>query len=109
MHPNPIENACPRKLWMVTWFNAIWDEIPFYYAGNGIDEFTVMPNHMHGIIIIVGETPCGCPVSTRCGCRSITGQTLENGRGPGYRRGKEQKFGQARGQGQPQGVAPTED
>ena len=86
---------------------TVWDEIPLYYAGIDIDEFAVMPNHIHGIIVIVGATPCGCPVSTPCGCRSITGQTLENGRGPGYWRGKEQKFGQARGQGQPQGVAPT--
>jgi len=31
---------------------TIWDEIPFRYAGIDIDEFAVMPNHMHGTIDI---------------------------------------------------------
>jgi putative transposase len=31
---------------------TVWDEIPFHYAGIDIDEFIVMPNHIHGIIII---------------------------------------------------------
>ena len=45
---------------------TIWDEIPFHYAGIEIDEFAVMPNHIHGIIVItrsivvptVGRPPC---------------------------------------------------
>jgi len=41
-----------------------WDEIPEYYPGIEIDAFTVMPNHIHGIVILVGATPCGCPGST---------------------------------------------
>ncbi len=65
---------------------TVWDEIPFYYAGIGVDEFTVMPNHMHGIIIIVGATPCGCPVSSPRGCPGV---------------------GQENGPGQAQGPAPT--
>lgn len=32
----------------------IWDEIPEKYFGVGIDYFQMMPNHIHGIIIIVG-------------------------------------------------------
>lgn len=40
---------------------AIWDEIPAHYRGIEIDQFTVMPNHIHGIIKLVGATPCGCP------------------------------------------------
>ena len=42
----------------------IWMEIPGHYPGVQIDEFTVMPNHIHGIIIVttpVGATPSGCP------------------------------------------------
>ncbi len=35
-------------------------EIPEKYPGSGIDVFIVMPNHMHGIIV-VGVTPCGRP------------------------------------------------
>ena len=39
---------------------TIWDEIPKYYPGIAIDVFQMMPNHVHGIII-VGATPRGCP------------------------------------------------
>ena len=66
---------------------TVWDEIPFHYAGTEIDEFVVMPNHIHGIIIItrsvvvpsVGAGPCTCPLS-------------------GHARGVET--------GQPRGIAP---
>ena len=40
-----------------------------------LDAFVVMPNHVHGIIVIlddappVGATPCGCPLTPR-GCPS---------------------------------------
>ena len=40
---------------------TVWDEIPSYYTGIDVDAYVVMPNHIHGIIIIVGATPCGCP------------------------------------------------
>ncbi len=38
----------------------IWNEIPNNYVGIEIDEFCVMPNHVHGILIInnVGVDPC---------------------------------------------------
>ena len=38
---------------------TVWDEIPIHYTGTEIDEFVVMPNHIHGIIVIgaVGATP----------------------------------------------------
>jgi REP element-mobilizing transposase RayT len=31
-----------------------WKEIPLYFPGIELDEFVVMPNHVHGIIAIVG-------------------------------------------------------
>ena len=48
---------------------TVWDEIPIHYAGIETDEFVVMPNHIHGIIIItrsvvvptVGAGPRACP------------------------------------------------
>ena len=68
---------------------TVWDEIPIHYAGIETDEFVVMPNHIHGIIIIVvGATPCGCPVSTR-GCPVSTPRACPDN-------------------GQPRGVVPTE-
>ena len=32
-----------------------WQEMPNHYAGLEIDEFVVMPDHIHGIIILDGE------------------------------------------------------
>ena len=39
----------------------IWDELPAYYPGVEIDEFQIMPDHIHGIIILVGTGPRACP------------------------------------------------
>jgi REP element-mobilizing transposase RayT len=47
-----------------TMIQTVWGEIPFHYTGTEIDEFVVMPNHIHGILVIgavVGATPRGCP------------------------------------------------
>jgi len=38
----------------------IWDEIPFYYKGIDIDAFVVMPDHIHGLVVVL---PPGSPVS----------------------------------------------
>ncbi|GBC84584.1 hypothetical protein HRbin11_01015 [bacterium HR11] len=40
---------------------AVWNDLPRYYPGVAIDAFVVMPNHIHGIIILVGAGPCACP------------------------------------------------
>ena len=68
---------------------TIWDEMPSHYPGIATDAFIVMPNHVHGIIILVGATPCGCP------------QPIAKPNNPAN--------GQARGPviGQAQGPAPT--
>jgi len=42
---------------------TVWDEIPFHYAGIEIDEFVVMPNHVHGIIVIAGNMGDAGPLS----------------------------------------------
>ncbi|MBI4790898.1 MAG: transposase [Chloroflexi bacterium] len=31
-----------------------WNELPNYYPPVALDEFVVMPNHLHGIIVITG-------------------------------------------------------
>ena len=41
-----------------------WNELPAKYTGIDIDESIIMPNHMHGIIILpapVGAGPRACP------------------------------------------------
>ena len=40
---------------------TVWDEIPSHYSGADIDVFIAMPNHIHGIIAIVGAGPRACP------------------------------------------------
>jgi len=67
---------------------ATWNELPEHYPGVECDAFVVMPNHVHGIIVLVdnggdkgidvGAGPRACP-----------------------EKGEPQKSGQ------PQGVAPT--
>lgn len=57
--------ACPEMILNQpgTMIQTIWNEIPFHYTGTEIDEFIVMPNHIHGIIVIsaVGADPSACP------------------------------------------------
>ncbi len=43
---------------------TVWNEIPAYYPGIDIDAFMIMPNHIHGIIKIVGAPPRGLPEPT---------------------------------------------
>ena len=33
---------------------AVWDDLPRRFPGIDLDAFVVMPNHVHGIIVIVG-------------------------------------------------------
>ena len=40
---------------------TIWEELPDYYSGLELDTFCLMPNHIHGIILLVGVTPRGYP------------------------------------------------
>ena len=63
---------------------TVWNEIPQFYLWVDIGAFQIMPNHIHGIVIIVGAGPRACP---------------EIGVPP--------HTGQAPNTGQPRGVAPT--
>jgi len=68
---------------------SVWDALPKRYPDVDIDAFVVMPNHIHGIIVLTGPTPAA-PV------------------GAGPRACPEELHGQPWGvDGQPQGVAPT--
>ncbi|MDP2948641.1 MAG: transposase [Chloroflexota bacterium] len=40
---------------------SVWRELPQHYPGVEVDTFVVMPNHVHGIIILVGAGPRACP------------------------------------------------
>lgn len=66
---------------------SVWDDIPMFYPGIEIDEFIVMPDHVHGIIHLVGAAPCGRPGYENHGRRFDDAMHGKNGR--------------------PQGAAPT--
>ena len=38
-----------------------WNELTHKFKNTELDEFIIMPNHMHGIIVIVGADLCVCP------------------------------------------------
>jgi REP element-mobilizing transposase RayT len=39
----------------------VWNKLPIHYDGVDIDQFIVMPNHVHGILVLVGAGPRACP------------------------------------------------
>jgi putative transposase len=96
----------------------VWDELALFYEGVQTDAFIVMPNHVHGIIILTGNvratphvhpdemavraTPRGCPTTPR-GCPTTPRGCPNPQSGPGQARGP----APTSGSGQPRGVAPT--
>ena len=75
--------------------DATWCEIPRYYENVSIDEYQIMPDHFHGIILIneprvpVGAGPCARPHPDASRAH------------PRFR------YATMPQEGQPQGVAPT--
>jgi REP element-mobilizing transposase RayT len=44
---------------------SVWHQLPQHYPCVEIDTFVVMPNHVHGIIVLVGAGPRACPNTGR--------------------------------------------
>jgi REP element-mobilizing transposase RayT len=40
---------------------SVWVDMAAHYPGVEIDAFVVMPNHIHGIVFLVGAGPRACP------------------------------------------------
>ena len=34
---------------------AVWGDLPNHYPGVGLDAFVVMPNHVHGIVVLIDD------------------------------------------------------
>jgi hypothetical protein len=81
--------------------NTVWDEIPAHYPGIDVDAFIVMPNHIHGIVAIVGAAPRGRPGPEPSNVTVGAGPPW-----PPWFVDIEQRS-RTTGTGQPQGVAPT--
>ena len=58
---------------------TICNEIPQYYGGIDIDAFQIMPNHIHGVIVIVGadHRVCPCQNNPTKGIADNIGQSQE--------------------------------
>ena len=83
---------------------TVWDEIPHKYPGVQTNGFVVMPNHIHGIIGLVGAAPCGRPDDGH-----PQGGTIGHPRGGamGHPRGGAMGHPQGGAMGHPRGGAPT--
>jgi len=105
-HENMILNEAGRMI------QTVWDDMPAYYAGIETDAFIIMPNHIHGIIVIadstdittaVGAGPRACPDYDDA-------SAIHYDRNIVYPNNSRPMMGPTIGQrtdGQPQGVAPT--
>ena len=89
---------------------GVWDELPMHYPGIETDAFIIMPNHVHGIIVIqpsdvgpasstVGAGPCACPGDAPQSSDMGHLRVGHSRRGHPHPRHPHP--------GQPQGVAPT--
>jgi REP-associated tyrosine transposase len=38
---------------------SCWDDLPMHYSNAKLDAFVVMPNHVHGIIVLKGDNTVG--------------------------------------------------
>jgi len=107
---------------------TVWNDMPTFYAGIEIDAFIIMPNHIHGIIMIsapsditsvaVGAGPRACPGHDGSPDLHYDGnidypnnshRMMEStdGQRAGTQRTIGKRIGEQRTDGQPQGVAPT--
>jgi len=50
-----------------------WEAMPVHYLGVEIDAFVVMPNHLHGVIILAGPNTRGCSETEGTGKPPATG------------------------------------
>ncbi|MHB8173034.1 MAG: transposase [Nitrospirota bacterium] len=51
---------------VIKMIDKYWNKIPDKFAGIALDEFVIMPNHIHGILFNVGADPCVGPSFLKC-------------------------------------------
>ena len=47
---------------------SVWVALPDHYPGVDVDAFVVMPNHVHGIIVLTDDVACPDPSIDRHSC-----------------------------------------
>ena len=56
-----IEDSVPQINNADSMIQSVWVDMATHYPGVETDTFVVMPNHIHGIIFLVGAGPRACP------------------------------------------------
>lgn len=56
-----------------------WKQIPAHFANVELDEYIVMPNHVHGIVVIREMTNVGAPVGAQHAARLLPGSNVPPG------------------------------
>ena len=44
---------------------TVWNDLPHHYSGVDVDAFVIMPNHVHGIVMLSAGQPRGLPLHYR--------------------------------------------
>ena len=56
--------------------STMWDALPSWFPGVGLDAFVVMPNHIHGIMVFATRVSVGAPL---VGAQDVTpNRTTDN-------------------------------
>jgi putative transposase len=82
-----------------------WNALPQRFPNIELDEFVVMPNHFHGILVILGKEEGAVRVRSLVSLPQ-EGQTQPGQPGVGQPQAGQPRMGQPQA-GQPQGIAPT--
>jgi putative transposase len=56
-----IIDSVPRLNDAGRMIQSLWVDLPTFYSGVETDTFIVMPNHIHGILLLVRAGPRACP------------------------------------------------
>jgi putative transposase len=59
-----------------------WNEIPAHHPHVELDAFVVMPNHVHGLLLFVGDPPEATQASQLHGGAALSATTVTTARGP---------------------------
>lgn len=67
---------------------AVWDDLPRRFPGVTLDEYIIMPNHMHGIIVQSGE-PMATKVAPELGkiiraFKAVSAHKIRTSSQPGF-------------------------
>ena len=65
---------------------AIWHNLPSHFPFLELDAFVVMPNHLHGILVITDDRPLSTPESTKGTPSGSVGAIVQNFKSTSTRR-----------------------